>query len=565
MKEQINSIPREQILTALSIKYSKRWNTLFLYEWNKLTAGWRASDIKWKVTDFSWKGRASWDRISFVQTYLWIDFKQALEWFASTFNIKNEGHMPEKKEANNYSQIKEKWERLGSLSAEQIIYLNKREIYNVANIVKNYNWNICLPIRTWWWIITSLQSRTIQDDAKSRYYVEANSESDWVFMEGLDPTKKAIIVVEWFTDFLSLRQYTTNVVGLVNAKNEWQLRTIKELSAKYDIYFVPDADEAGKICLEKMKALWIKNLHTLDLNIYWVKDVNEFLTTFKLWKEVLTTIFAEAEKPESNLKRAIQKAKEYKKMYEENWGKLGFSSGYPLIDQYTGWLIKGKTYLVMAFSNVGKTRFAYSLCREMIKQKKKIHFYSLEIDTWMLIIELLSAVILKPREWILDNIETINIEDVEKYVEVYDDVRSLDAIEAKIKEEKPDVAIIDFLQIVEHKWMEYEKLTDIALKLQKLAILSWTTLINLSQVGNESRFNWWNAMMPKWSWALFASSDVILSLWAKEKERYITIAKNKFWKAWSTFIMNVNYAISEFNIAEEFEWTVVEKPTFKKI
>jgi len=558
MKEQINSIPLEQILSTLWIRYKKNWRVGFLYHENKLTDWYRADFIRGIVSDFSWKWRPSWDRIKFVSETLWLDFPNTLQWFVDRFNIKREEIMQTEKD------IKWIWDSLWPITDEQIEYLRDREIVVSKDTprIKNYNWNLCIPILSTWWHYISLQSRSI---TKKAFYIEKETKWDWLFFNSLDETKKAIVVVEWFADYLSLRQYTTNVVWLVNANNEDQIRMLKELSGKYLIYLVPDNDEAWEKCLKMIEEAWIK-AYIFSLRDYWVKDINELLTSFKIGEEVMITIFAEAKKPMTNIWLAIEKAKVYKKLYEQNWWRLGVSSGYPLIDQYTWWFIRWKTYLVMAFSNVWKTRFAYSLCRELIKTKKKIHFYSLEIDTWMLIIELLSALMQKDRDYIIKNINEIDTSYLEQYIEIYDNIRSIEAIEWKIKADAPDIAIIDFVQIIEAKGSEYEKISDIALRMQKLGIITWTTLINLSQVNNESRFVGGENMMPKGSWALFASSDVILSLWAKEWERYLTIAKNKFWKAGTTFLLNVDYASATFNMAEDFEGNSNStKTSFKKI
>jgi hypothetical protein len=138
-------------------------------------------------------------------------------------------------------------------------------------------------------------------------------------------------------------------------------------------------------------------------------------------------------------------------------------------------------------------------------------------------------------------------------------------IEAKITNSKADIVFIDFVQNIEHKWDEYSKTTDIAIRLQKSWILTWKTLINLSQVNNESRFAEWSNIQPKWSWALFASSDVIFSLWSREWNRFLTISKNKYWPAWINFILNVDYRTSTFNLAEDIaEEAVQTKPKYNR-
>jgi hypothetical protein len=125
------------------------------------------------------------------------------------------------------------------------------------------------------------------------------------------------------------------------------------------------------------------------------------------------------------------------------------------------------------------------------------------------------------------------------------------------------VAFIDFVQNIEHWGQEYEKMTEIALRIQKLAILTWTTIISLSQVSNESRFSEGNDMMPKGSWALFASSDVIFSLWGREWSKYLTITKNKFWQAGINFDLLADYPTSSFSLLE-LEWPIAQKNDFTR-
>lgn len=545
----INEINLEEILMKLWIKYKRNWPVLSLYDRWKLTDWWKADLSKWIVTDFSEKGRWTWDRISFVEQYLSCSTAQAIAWYEDNFNIKKSNMQ----KANISNPIKDKWDELGPLKEEQVKYLEWRWIdYSLVDgIVKDNNGKICLPIRSVDGRIKSLQSRAITD-AEQRYSIEKNTDADWLFFDWLNTDKKAIVIVEWFTDFLSLRQFTTNVVWLVNAKNDWQIDYIKLLGQKYKIYFIPDNDEAWQATIKKFKDKWIK-FSLFKLENYWVKDINEIIVNFWVWEWILDMIFNDSEKPISNMKMALEKARAYKKLYKENDWHLWFTTGYPLIDKYTDWFIKWKTYLIMAYSNQWKTRFAYSLIRNMIEQKKKVFFYSLEIDTWMLFLELVWAIEKKNKQQIVNELDTIDLGDLEEYVEVYDDIRKLEAIELHIQNEKPDVVFIDFLQNVEHSGQEYEKMTDIAIRIQKLAILTGTTIISLSQVSNESRFNEWNDMMPKWSWALFASSDVIFSLWGRDWNKYLTITKNKFGQAWIDFDLMPNYSISSFWLME-IEW-----------
>jgi hypothetical protein len=46
--------------------------------------------------------------------------------------------------------------------------------------------------------------------------------------------------------------------------------------------------------------------------------VNELITSYPTGAEVIESILQESERPPSNIRMAISKAKEYKKLYEEN-------------------------------------------------------------------------------------------------------------------------------------------------------------------------------------------------------------------------------------------------------
>ena len=144
--------------------------------------------------------------------------------------------------------------------------------------------------------IKSIQSRSISDTDQIRYKIEKNSDSDWIFYDWINKEDKRLIVVEWFTDFLSLSQFTTNVIGLVNAKNETQIDYVKYLSKTYEIYFIPDNDDAWKVTIEKFQEKKIK-FNLFKLEYYWSKDINEVLVNYWIWEEILTIIYNESERP----------------------------------------------------------------------------------------------------------------------------------------------------------------------------------------------------------------------------------------------------------------------------
>ena len=135
----------------------------------------------------------------------------------------------------------------------------------------------------------------------------------------------------------------------------------------------------------------------------------------------------------------------------------------------------------------------------------------------------------------------INLDHFSK-LHLYDNVHTFKEIEKLAEEIQPDIIFIDFIQSINHDWAsEYEKTTNLAIDMQKLAIDKNITIFSLSQVNNASRNSDSTAITLKWSWALFASSDVIFTLYRENGVLKLSIMKNKFWKANITFDMQIDF------------------------
>jgi hypothetical protein len=61
-------------------------------------------------------------------------------------------------------------------------------------------------------------------------------------------------------------------------------------------------------------------------------------------------------------------------------------------------------------------------------------------------------------------------------------------------------------------------------------------------------------MQPKWSWAIFASSDVILALYKENEELKLNLLKNKFWPNNIKFLVGADFTKLQFRLTEEL-WT----------
>jgi len=97
-------------------------------------------------------------------------------------------------------------------------------------------------------------------------------------------------------------------------------------------------------------------------------------------------------------------------------------------------------------------------------------------------------------------------------------------------------------------------MTNVAQELQRKAIRDNNIIFSISQVNNESRNKWADYMQPKWSWAIFASSDVIFALHKENEELKLNLIKNKFWPNNIKFLVKANFMTLQFKISEEL-WT----------
>lgn len=239
-----------------------------------------------------------------------------------------------------------------------------------------------------------------------------------------------------------------------------------------------------------------------------------------------------------------------KRKLKENW-KLWFDwPRYQLYNKCSG-VIPWKVYTIWAYSNVGKSKFAYAHVAYFLKLGKKVLFINLEVDAEHCLMNIIQAM------YNLSYMDIMNYEitdetlaDFENLI-ITDNLYKLDDIVNKIEEEKADVVFIDFVQNIEWKWMwDYEKNATVAKTIQRTAIKTKSTIYSLSQVSNTmwKDINNWNLdfISLKWSWEYFASSDVIFILQRVDDEMIVKIAKNKYWRNWWEYAFAVDFSRNQF-------------------
>lgn len=577
----IKQIPLTDILSKLWIHYDVYWNDIHLYEWDKSTDWWRWDIEKWFIKDFS-KNRAQWDRITFVQSYLNISKWDAVVWIKEKFMLPDDSPKKQKQSNINFEvkiddemqafldatadthpkqeeqkvDVIKKWEDMKELSDAQIKYLNSRWVdYNlVKRYIKNNNWYVCCPLsdtEKWKINIISIQNRDIHT---KKFVLEKWLPSKWCFISSIDKTKKYIYVVEGMFDFLSLAQYTDNVIGMKSANDGADV--IKQFADKWYLpILIPDNDEAGKSMIRLME--WYKT-SIFDLAEFNVKDINELLTKSEYGIDILQVIEDWRTREPLHIQWAMNKLVELQTLTKKR-GKLWYD-GPPSLKRLTDlhqWIIEWKVYTIWAYSGNWKSTLSYEYVSHFIKQNKKILYFSVEVGAWLLLAYIARNFYKTPLQNIMNGTRNININDFENLY-LYDNVRDLWKICEIVKAEKPDIVFIDFAQWVRCEWSSiYERTTTYALNIQALAIETNATIFTLSQLNNDSKNKeWWDVTL-KWSGDLFSSSDVIITLSKENNFTLINLMKNKFWKK-DSFYINFNFDVWWLHLMkEEYEtWDV---------
>lgn len=246
------------------------------------------------------------------------------------------------------------------------------------------------------------------------------------------------------------------------------------------------------------------------------------------------------------------KFSEIREQYNKHWA-LGYSSSIKEVDKYTQWIVIWSVFMIAAYSNVWKSSLAYLYVCKLLKRGKTVTFFSLEVTEWILMSHLLRCYYNKTIEEVMHPDFVYDFEDFQNLT-IYDNKRKMGDIEKIVKATTPDVVFIDFVQNVDIEGGgEYEKMTNAAIRIQKMAIENKVTVFNISQVNNTSKDTKQN-MQPKGSGALFASSDVILWIYRDNGELKASLVKNKYWPFDKSFLINADFERLQFGITEDFWW-----------
>jgi len=284
---------------------------------------------------------------------------------------------------------------LDQCNEKEINYIKSRWIdYDkVKSIVRGWDYSIkcriCWLNDKWVFDIINIQSRYIDKEWKDRFRTLANHKASWVFIDKIDKWCDILFIVEWMFDFLSLLQYTNNVVWVFNA---WSTETIDVINYIISnknpkkIILIYDNDEAWN----EMKYRFQQNINKLwivDISWFWdIKDANDLIKLdWFSWDDFVAicnnyyddSIKNSISQVEQEKKDQFEKLKDIKSIYK-NWMPIEFP--VPLVNAEL-WKILPNDFSIMIWSpNAWKTTFAFIMMLHNLDKWHKVWFLSYEMD-----------------------------------------------------------------------------------------------------------------------------------------------------------------------------------------
>lgn len=173
-------------------------------------------------------------------------------------------------------------------------------------------------------------------------------------------------------------------------------------------------------------------------------------------------------------------------------------TGLNAIDKFLdGGFLKKELVVLGGKTGGGKSIFGATIFYNIAKSGCNSAYFSLEISDEMLVARLVGAgANLSPTRVMITQMEKEDMEksdeskaEISVYEELmsfYDDLYQLSDIEKEIRANKYDFVVIDFIQnIIARIPDEYERMSFVALSLQRLAKSTNTCILALSQLSNQ--------------------------------------------------------------------------------
>ncbi|MDU5081989.1 DnaB-like helicase C-terminal domain-containing protein [uncultured Tissierella sp.] len=209
----------------------------------------------------------------------------------------------------------------------------------------------------------------------------------------------------------------------------------------------------------------------------------------------------------------------------ENRGDTSFYIGIPKFDEATAGLHQEELTTIGARPGVGKTILGMQIAQNIAKKKRKVMYTSLEMS----VTQLCERIISSSAKVNLSKLRTGNIESDKEWTNVYNTAnensidnflldktsRTIQHIRTKLRKHKPDLVVIDYLQLLRSSEKHYSREQEVATITRDLKLMTLEfkiPIVILSQLNRNAEGNRPSMADLRESGAIEQDSDNIIFL-----------------------------------------------------
>lgn len=260
----------------------------------------------------------------------------------------------------------------------------------------------------------------------------------------------------------------------------------------------------------------------------------------ELQRDLIFKSSKKIENIQQTIKKLEERTVEYKYKKAKGIDLLGISCGYKKIDRVIDGLRQGHFWVLGGYSNLGKTTLALNMVADLIKQGKRVVYYSLEMTDVDILSRLLGIMceengisIVKGYTKNEEKLAEVKKQIIDSGFLVKTGLAELSEMMMSMYRENAttpvDLFIVDYIQNLKVKGAknEYETATTTAVELQLNAQRLNIPILSLSQVSNEGAKNGDTQLVAsfKGSGAINASADFAMEIKIGEKNNEERIEK----------------------------------------
>ena len=208
----------------------------------------------------------------------------------------------------------------------------------------------------------------------------------------------------------------------------------------------------------------------------------------------------------------------------ENNDEKGIEFGVKFLDEIIGGLFKGELTTIAARSGVGKTALALQIMLNCMEQKKKVLFISREMSKEQVFMRNItkkcgvSTKTMKSKSLEEDDwrkvIEVMSEFSKEGLIYINDKISTISGLRKRIRELKPDVVIVDYVQLMNTESNLQNREREVAClsrELKNITLDFEIPVIQLSQLNDEMKdFRPWGERPMRDSKAIFHDSNNVI-------------------------------------------------------